>query len=218
MEMNRKKIGLIISIVVLVIIFTIWSILVANHKLDAIDKTIVNGIVSSRGDKYNFIYWLNRITTEFGYTYVIVGIIIVALIICKLSTKSLILAGMTLFTKISNDFVKNIINRPRPAEDFRWMSESSSSYPSGHTMTATFFYGFIAYLIIRSNLNKKIKYSLFGICVFLIPWVGLTRMILSVHYFSDVIGGFLGGIVMISIAILLFEIIGDRKIVKNKSE
>ena len=56
--------------------------------------------------------------------------------------------------------------------------------------------------------NKKIKYLLISILSILIPVVGLTRIYLGVHYTSDVLGGYLLGIVYL----LLFTYISDKYI------
>ena len=56
--------------------------------------------------------------------------------------------------------------------------------------------------------NKKIKYLLISILSILILVVGLTRIYLGVHYTSDVLGGYLLGIVYL----LLFTYISDKYI------
>ena len=55
---------------------------------------------------------------------------------------------------------------------------------------------------------KKIKYLLISILSILILVVGLTRIYLGVHYTSDVLGGYLLGIVYL----LLFTYVSDKYI------
>ena len=64
----------------------------------------------------------------------------------------------------------------------------------------------ICYL--SSAYLKKIKYLLISILSILILVVGLTRIYLGVHYTSDVLGGYLLGIVYL----LLFTYISDKYI------
>lgn len=202
---KKQRIFLGSACLVVLIIFIIWTLLVANGVLQSLDESIVEAIVSFRGEKGGFWYWLTRITTELGFIYVMVPLFIALFIIFRLDLKSVGIAAGTGCTYIVNSIVKKIVCRPRPLEIYHWMSEHSFSFPSGHTCTSTFLYGFMAYLVLTSNLDKK-KKNIFGsILIFIIPYIGFTRMILSVHYFSDVIGGMLLGSLMICFAIFVYE-------------
>lgn len=190
---------------ILLIFFIIWSVLVNAGKLDWLDNKIVEGVIGFRGEKGGFWYWLCRITTEFGFVYIIVAVIILFLVLRKADLKSILLGLGVGMTYIINMIVKLIIRRERPAEEYRWMVEHSMSYPSSHTMCTTFFYGFITYIVLTSNLNKRVKIAISTIAIAIIPWVGFTRIVLSVHYFSDVIGGLVFGITLLFAAIPLYE-------------
>ena len=209
---NKKKFilgGLALSTL---IIFIIWAVLVSNGVTQALDDAIVEAVVNFRGEKGGFWYWLTRITTEFGDKLIIIGSILVCLIVFRVDLKSLSMGLGAGSVHLINSAVKKIVNRERPLEIYHWMSESSKSFPSGHTINSTFLYGFIAYLILTSNLKNKIKYPLAGAFIFVIPWVGFTRIVLSVHYFSDVIGGMLfGSFILISI-ILIYETLKSKGI------
>ena len=89
-----------------------------------------------------------------------------------------------------NNILKFIFKRERPI-DLMLIEESGYSFPSGHTMVATAFYGFIIYLIHKSNYSKKIKIILTSILTILIILIGISRIYLGVHYATDVIAGYL---------------------------
>lgn len=88
--------------------------------------------------------------------------------------------------------LKNTFKRERPNIN-RLVEEKGYSYPSGHTMTATIFYGFIIFLIVISNLILPLKWTLIILLALLIMFVGYTRVYLGVHFLSDVIGAILFG-------------------------
>lgn len=195
---------------ILLVLFTVWSILVVNDIVDPMDEAIVEAIVSFRGEKGGFWYWLVRTTTEFAYIFVVIPIALVVIILYKGNLRSLSLAGGMGVMKVTNSVVKKMICRERPNPLYHWMTENSYSYPSGHTTSAVVCYGLLAYIIYRSNLKKSLKYSLIGIQCFIILWVGFTRMVLSVHFFSDIIGGLLSGSLLVVLVIALCEFLESK--------
>ena len=95
-----------------------------------------------------------KLITTLGSTIVIItGIACVAILI-KNKKYFFIFAISCLFGTILNNLLKIIIRRPRPSETMLLTSESSYSFPSGHTMISTIFYGLIIYYIIK-NINIK---------------------------------------------------------------
>ena len=111
--------------------------------------------------------------------------------------------------------IKMIIKRPRPEWPFPVYIESSFSFPSGHATMAVILYGFIAYLLWHTSTGsvqvsstllsaRKIRWISTILAILIILVIGFTRLYLGVHYFSDVIAGYIlgtlclmGGIYMI---------------------
>ncbi len=96
-------------------------------------------------------------------------------------------------------FVKEIFQRHRPPFELQPIEHPLDySYPSGHSFNIMIFLGFLIIAIQKYVENRIIKYILTTICICLIILVGLSRNMLGVHYPSDVIGGFLLGLTLIS--------------------
>lgn len=91
---------------------------------------------------------------------------------------------------------KNIFKLERPT-DFMRIDQNGYTYPSGHALVSSGVY-FTIYRI--RKFKKPYKYF------FLLPiLIGLTRLILGVHYPSDVLMGILLGLVVSSWSIYYYE-------------
>ena len=101
---------------------------------------------------------------------------------------------------VLNRIIKTIIARPRP-QILRLVQEDGYSFPSGHSMVSMGFYGFLIYLIFKNIQNKKLKYPLIIFLSILILLIGISRIYLGVHYFTDVIGGFIIAIIYLIVFI-----------------
>jgi len=97
---------------------------------------------------------------------------------------------------VLNTFLKLYFVRPRPDLKLRLvdLSMESYSYPSGHSMTAIAFYGFIIYLVLHHAKSNVLKYLAVLFLGILIVVIGISRIYLGAHYPSDVLAGFAAGL------------------------
>jgi undecaprenyl-diphosphatase len=95
---------------------------------------------------------------------------------------------------ILNNALKLLFHRERPSL-FEWgTSVASSSFPSGHAMSATVVYGTIAYLLARLQKRRWARALTLTAAFVLILTICFTRLYLGVHYPSDVVGGIIVGL------------------------
>jgi membrane-associated phospholipid phosphatase len=87
---------------------------------------------------------------------------------------------------------KLLIGRQRP-ESTLDIAAPFSSFPSGHATAAVAVYGFLAYAIARVLRTERERFEVIYWTAVLIGLVGLSRLVLAVHYLSDIAGGFLVG-------------------------
>jgi membrane-associated phospholipid phosphatase len=104
---------------------------------------------------------------------------------------------LTLSSGLVSSVLKICINRPRPTKDLVTIMEITrqQSFPSGHTLFYTVFFGFL--IIVMGNKKGMYKPLRIGVSliaaamVFLGP---LSRVYLGAHWFTDVLGGFVLGL------------------------
>ncbi len=211
---KRASIALFVTMGASFIGFAIILILVVANGLAplSVDSTLANWAYSVRGEKGNGVYWFFRIITEFGYTYFIIAIILIMGLVWKFRSKLWFFAGTILSSWVLQKIIKFIINRPRPDEALWWMSESSSSFPSGHSICVACVFILLCYFVCSSPQVKVwVKYvvcSISAVMIFLVP---LSRIILGVHYFTDVLSGTLFGTFIATVGILLYNIYKTKK-------
>ena len=178
---------MIISFISLFVLFLIWSILMLQKKLDHIDNQCYSKIKITKLKTKIF----KGLTFLASAKFVAILCIILLIFIENKRIPIAIIINMLIMWGLIG-ILKNTFKRERPNIN-RLVDEKGYSYPSGHTMTATIFYGFIIFLIIISNLILPLKITLTTILVILVLLVGYTRIYLGVHYLSDVIGALLFG-------------------------
>ncbi|PPG41488.1 phosphatase PAP2 family protein [Pseudoclavibacter sp. RFBA6] len=97
---------------------------------------------------------------------------------------------------------KNFIGRVRPEQSEAVPPyETSASFPSGHTLNAVAVIGVIAYLLILRRQTRRARVLIaLGAALFAIT-VGLSRVYLGHHWFTDVLAGWVLGAAWLALVI-----------------
>ena len=116
----------------------------------------------------------------------------------------------TLTGGLLNRLLKSIFERTRPLHDHGLVSETSWSFPSGHASGSMIVYGLLGYIIVRHTRPVwHIPAAL--VCVTLIVFVGSSRVLLQVHYLSDVLAGYASGAAWVALWIAGLEAMRRRE-------
>jgi undecaprenyl-diphosphatase len=88
-----------------------------------------------------------------------------------------------------NAMLKDVFHRDRPSVFSSGVEVFSSSFPSGHSMSAAIVYGTVAYLAARLQKRHWERVVTAGVALVLILLIAASRIYLGVHYPSDTIAG-----------------------------
>ncbi|MBI4051843.1 MAG: phosphatase PAP2 family protein [Elusimicrobia bacterium] len=114
----------------------------------------------------------------------------------KLRSEAITAASMGITSWILTKFLKHIFTRMRP-HLWVWSDPSYGySFPSGHTLGSAVFYGWLAWFLGQTYPRHKTKF--YGIAFLLVGLIGFSRIYLGVHWPSDVLGGWIGGILILA--------------------
>jgi undecaprenyl-diphosphatase len=112
-------------------------------------------------------------------------------------------------------------NRPRPSIFVPEVHTVSSSFPSGHAMSAAIVYTTVGYLAARLHKRRWARWLVMIVALFVIALISFSRLYLGVHYPSDVAAGIVIGLAWAGFCMATLEAIQkfaarpDRRIQKN---
>ena len=105
--------------------------------------------------------------------------------------------------------IKMLIHRPRPLNHFA--GADSFSFPSGHATMASVAFGILAVLVSHS-MNRWSRSLVYAACGLVIITISYSRVYLGVHWTTDVLGGMLFGMILVSAFGVTIEAIPPRRI------
>lgn len=102
---------------------------------------------------------------------------------------------------------KFIIHRPRPDPDIInvLVRLSDKSFPSNHVLIFTAFFGFLLYLSLYVFKRSAINILFSIVLTSLVLGVGVSRIFLGAHWASDVVGGYLLGLLWLIVTIRIYK-------------
>lgn len=155
--------------------------------------------ITARLQKYRS-PWLRRFfygVSEIGFAkYAVPETVVVAGIFWALRFRlEAFFILLTSSATLLNQIVKHMIKRPRPDQKLVTVVRviNEPSFPSGHVMWYTNFYGLLIYLLATNWRSGRIRNTLISICTFLISVIGPSRVYLGAHWPSDVMAGYVYG-------------------------
>jgi len=100
--------------------------------------------------------------------------------------------------------VKLAVGRSRPVHDDPIVAAFGKSFPSGHSMSAMICYGALLVVFVPMLSPSVRKWAIAGTAALVLA-IGGSRLVLGVHYISDVAGGYVLGLAWLVASVAVFE-------------
>ena len=118
---------------------------------------------------------------------------------------ALFAAGVSLGSLVLVTGVKDAVGRVRPVVPHPVAVAPGASFPSGHALTAAAVALAVA-VVVWPRLRPRRRWSITVGAVLVAALVGLSRMMLGVHFLSDVVGGWLGATALVAALVAVLGI------------
>ena len=118
---------------------------------------------------------------------------VVALLFLKLRREAVLFSLTVLLGWLLNNTMKALIGRDRPTLVPHLTDASGMSFPSGHSFASAMIYIGMALAFASMSQRHSVRYTLIGTAMVLSALIAWSRVLLGVHFPSDVMAGWLGG-------------------------
>ena len=181
------------SLAVVSLVGAIVRELGAADGSNALDVHVLDWMVDRRADGLTSVM---RAVTMLGGSMVlwpltIVGVVVLASL--RRSWLACYLATVAIGASLLSSTAKAIVGRARPPLDVRLSGAGGSAFPSGHSTQAAATYVALAIVVCAVVVSPKLRRLLWVLVGAIVFGVGVSRLYLGVHWFSDVIAGWLVG-------------------------
>jgi undecaprenyl-diphosphatase len=145
----------------------------------------------------------NLVRTVTGTTFVLVfgAALVVVLWRSGARRDAITLATLFLVLPLAQSELKQLVDRPRPDEELVRAGFSSPSFPSGHVMGPMVVYGSLLYLGLSWKGRRWWRPVAVSWSAAVLATTGIVNVSLGVHWPTDVLGGYLWGLMLLLPAI-----------------
>jgi undecaprenyl-diphosphatase len=191
----------------LILVFLLLCFLVKyKYSLLTVFDSYFTGIV--RDNLYPRFNFLFLSITQFGnfiFVLIVTAVCLTVFLVYKKIIEAIwLLSGVIIVSGFFVQVLKIIIGRERP-NILHLVIVNDLSFPSGHSTASMILYGTIIILVNTNIKNYLLKRIVQILLIMLIFSVGISRIYCGVHFPTDVIGGFLLGLIWLCFSYTILQ-------------
>ena len=209
LRLNWRRLAPLTAVTFAAAVFTLLLIFVRLRwaPLESVDRSSavdLNNMVARHGA---LVSALNAVTALGGTAVlcILVGLAVILLAIRRRWRLALYLLVAGAGALVLNPVLKSLVGRLRPTLAHPVAHGTGSSFPSGHALGSMVCYGALL-LVFLPAARGRWRTVLRMAVVAIILIVGISRILLGVHYVSDVVGGWAIGVIWLGITAFAFEL------------
>ncbi len=139
-----------------------------------------------------------------GVLWAVVGVAAAILAIRKRWRLAIYLLVTAAGALVLDPVLKSLVGRLRPVVAHPIAHGTGDSFPSGHALGSIVCYGAILLVFLPATRGRW-RVTFVTVIVTLIALIGISRILLGVHYLSDVVGAWAIGITWLGVTAFAFE-------------
>lgn len=207
--------ALLVCVIVAVGLFeALWFVVVTGSGPAAVDPAVLDWMVAHRGAALTIVA---RLVTDVGSpTVTITGsVVAVGWWAWRRDRRRALLGAAGLVGLLVVDVAtKSLVARPRPPLPFHAVVAHGYSFPSGHAMLSAGVALLVLWLLrehVVAMASAVLRTVLVGAVVLAVVAVGLSRVVLAVHYPSDVLAGWALAVLVVAVIALVDVLRAGRR-------
>lgn len=149
---------------------------------------------------------IGRLTAP-GWSTLAAALLTVVLLLARHRAAALFLAGSALFGVALTEGTKLVMGRQRPPGAGAFELDLDKSFPSGHSSAGIYLYLVTGLILLRLGQGREAAWlrAVGRVLIVVGPTIGISRLVLGVHWPTDVLGGWaFGSSVALACALLLW--------------
>ncbi len=199
-----------VAALVATVLFVLLAFLVAGHwspleRLDGRTARRLNDYIAVRSSQAHA--W--QLGSDVLAPTVLRVALLIAAAVLRLrrdTRRALLCAATAVGSLVVDSAVKLIVGRPRPVVPHPVAHAAGASFPSGHALTSA---ATAICVVAIAWAGRRLRLAVAVVAGGLAVAVGFSRLILGVHFVSDVVGGWLGAVALGAGLIVLLPV--DRR-------
>lgn len=204
---NRAIVGLVTAGLIAALLT--WAVATGSSALQSFDDELTDftrGWADPLGWPVDLAHLIGIITAPL-FSALAASVLVIVLWLRHLRAAAGLLALSGLAGVATSETVKALMGRMRPPGAEQFESDLDKSFPSGHAMEGIYLYLATGLVLIHlGRAQGRAWMARLGVVLVVIgPMIGLSRIVLGVHWPSDVLAGWaFGSVVLLAAALILW--------------
>jgi len=216
---RRKLVGCLLQVYALqIMLFGLLAWFVHVHPILPLDEAITDSFQQNQAP------WLRITMLAISYPGsslllpVLVLLTAVFFWVVGLRLEALLVVGLSTVSLLLNLLLKIQVSRPRPTANLVRIIQAATGYsfPSGHVMAYIAYWGLLfSFGFILFEGRHWWRTALLATSAAFVVLIGPSRVYLGDHWFSDVLGAYLIGGVLLGLALIIYLPLKERGVLET---